>query len=158
MPISCECCVLSGTDRCDGPIPSPGESYRACVFVLECGHIQKLRSTSTISGKKEIRIRKEERKRKNTWLDTLRIPIFNIAPKLIITDVALINVGAQQIMFLKCRCVACCPMLFASVTSSENHLAHPRPNQISMKAILRTCTKDSRNYSSIYVQHTASVV
>jgi hypothetical protein len=31
MFVSCECCVLSGTDLCDGPIPRPGETYRVCV-------------------------------------------------------------------------------------------------------------------------------
>ena len=32
---SCECCVLSGRDLCDGPISRPEESYRLwCVIVL----------------------------------------------------------------------------------------------------------------------------
>jgi len=38
-----------------------------------------------MSRKKEIRLRKKERKkeskRKNTWLDTLRTPVYNMAPK-----------------------------------------------------------------------------
>ena len=29
----CECCVLSGTGLCDGPIPCPEEPYRVCVCV-----------------------------------------------------------------------------------------------------------------------------
>jgi hypothetical protein len=30
--VSCECCVLSGRDLCDGPITRPEESYRVwCV-------------------------------------------------------------------------------------------------------------------------------
>jgi hypothetical protein len=33
MSVSCECLVLSGRDLCDGPIPRPEESYRACVCV-----------------------------------------------------------------------------------------------------------------------------
>ena len=28
MSVFCECCVSSGRDLCDGPIPRPGESYR----------------------------------------------------------------------------------------------------------------------------------
>jgi hypothetical protein len=31
MSLSCECCVLSGRDLCDGPIPRPEESYRVCM-------------------------------------------------------------------------------------------------------------------------------
>ena len=32
----CECCVLSGSDICDGPIPRPEESYRLwCVIVWD---------------------------------------------------------------------------------------------------------------------------
>jgi hypothetical protein len=48
MSVFCECCVLSGTGICDGPIPRAGESYRerererecvcvcVCVCVIEC--------------------------------------------------------------------------------------------------------------------------
>jgi len=28
MDVSCEFCVISGRDLCDGPIPRPEESYR----------------------------------------------------------------------------------------------------------------------------------
>jgi hypothetical protein len=39
MFVSCECCVLSGTGLCDGPIPRPEESYRLwCVF--ECDQVK----------------------------------------------------------------------------------------------------------------------
>jgi hypothetical protein len=31
MSLYCECCVLSGRDLCDGPIPRPEESYRVCI-------------------------------------------------------------------------------------------------------------------------------
>ena len=31
MSLSCECCVLSGRDLCDGPIPRPEKSYRVCL-------------------------------------------------------------------------------------------------------------------------------
>jgi hypothetical protein len=32
MYVSCECCVLSGSGLCDGPITRPEESYRVwCV-------------------------------------------------------------------------------------------------------------------------------
>jgi hypothetical protein len=31
MSVSCECCVLSGRDLCDGLITLPEESYRVCV-------------------------------------------------------------------------------------------------------------------------------
>ena len=34
MPVSCECCVLSGRDLCDGPITRPDESYRVCLCVF----------------------------------------------------------------------------------------------------------------------------
>ena len=35
MSVSCECCVFSGRGLCDGPIPSPEESYRLwCVIVF----------------------------------------------------------------------------------------------------------------------------
>ena len=37
MSVSCECCELSGRGFCDGPIPSPEESYRVvCVCVCVC--------------------------------------------------------------------------------------------------------------------------
>jgi hypothetical protein len=29
-----DCCVLSGRDLCDGPIPRPEESYRLCCVIL----------------------------------------------------------------------------------------------------------------------------
>jgi hypothetical protein len=31
MPVSCECCVLSGRGLCDGPFPRSEESYRVCM-------------------------------------------------------------------------------------------------------------------------------
>jgi hypothetical protein len=31
-----ECCVLSGRDPCDGPIPYPEESYSVCMCVCVC--------------------------------------------------------------------------------------------------------------------------
>jgi hypothetical protein len=34
MSVSCECCVLSGSGLCDGPIHRPEESYRVYVGVL----------------------------------------------------------------------------------------------------------------------------
>jgi hypothetical protein len=30
VSVCCECCVLSGRGLCEGPIPRPEESYRAC--------------------------------------------------------------------------------------------------------------------------------
>ena len=34
--VSCECCVLSGSGICDGPIPRPEKSYRMwCVIVYD---------------------------------------------------------------------------------------------------------------------------
>ena len=34
--VCCKCCVLSGRDLCDGPIPRPEESYRLwCVIVCD---------------------------------------------------------------------------------------------------------------------------
>jgi hypothetical protein len=36
MSVSCECCVLSGTGLCDGPIPRPEKSYRVSVCVCVC--------------------------------------------------------------------------------------------------------------------------
>jgi hypothetical protein len=37
MPLSCECCGLSGIGLCDGPIICPEESYRVlCVYVWVC--------------------------------------------------------------------------------------------------------------------------
>jgi len=33
MFVSRECCVLSGTGSCDGPIPRPEKSYRMCICV-----------------------------------------------------------------------------------------------------------------------------
>jgi len=34
VSVSCECCVLSGTSLCDGPITRPEDSYRVwCVWV-----------------------------------------------------------------------------------------------------------------------------
>jgi hypothetical protein len=40
MPVSCECCVLSGRGLCDGPMTRPGESYGVwCVLsVIEGPH------------------------------------------------------------------------------------------------------------------------
>jgi len=36
MPVSCECCVLSGSGLCVGLITRPEESYRLwCVIVCE---------------------------------------------------------------------------------------------------------------------------
>ena len=34
MSVSCDCCVVSGRSLCDGPIPSPEESYRLWCFVV----------------------------------------------------------------------------------------------------------------------------
>jgi hypothetical protein len=34
--VTCECCVLSGRDLCDGLIHRPEESYRVCVCVCVC--------------------------------------------------------------------------------------------------------------------------
>jgi hypothetical protein len=34
ISVSCECCVLSGRDLCDGPIPHPEESYRLWCFIM----------------------------------------------------------------------------------------------------------------------------
>jgi hypothetical protein len=34
MDVSCECCVLSGTGLCDGPITLPEESYRVWRLYL----------------------------------------------------------------------------------------------------------------------------
>ena len=39
MSVSCECCVLSGTGLCNGPIPCPDESYQMWS-VIECDAIQ----------------------------------------------------------------------------------------------------------------------
>jgi len=39
MSLSCVCCVLSGTDLCDGPITRPEESYWLCVCATECDHV-----------------------------------------------------------------------------------------------------------------------
>ena len=36
MSVSCNCCVLSLTGLCDGPISRPGESYRvSCVTMCD---------------------------------------------------------------------------------------------------------------------------
>jgi hypothetical protein len=35
VSVSCEC-VLSRRGPCDGPIPRPEKSYRACVCVIQC--------------------------------------------------------------------------------------------------------------------------
>jgi hypothetical protein len=32
MSVSCGCCVLSGSGLCDGPIPRPEMTYRACMW------------------------------------------------------------------------------------------------------------------------------
>ena len=40
MPVSCECCVLSGRGLCDGLIARPEESYRLRVNVIECDQVQ----------------------------------------------------------------------------------------------------------------------
>jgi hypothetical protein len=40
MFVSCDCCVLSGTDLCDGPIPRPGESYRVRLCPCVCDQVQ----------------------------------------------------------------------------------------------------------------------
>jgi hypothetical protein len=34
MSVSCECCVLSGGDLCDGPIRRPEESFRLCCVIV----------------------------------------------------------------------------------------------------------------------------
>ena len=36
MPVSCECCVLSGRGFCDGLMTCPEKSYRICVCVCVC--------------------------------------------------------------------------------------------------------------------------
>jgi hypothetical protein len=36
MSASCECCDLSDSGLCDGPITRPEESYRVCVCLMEC--------------------------------------------------------------------------------------------------------------------------
>jgi hypothetical protein len=36
MSVSCECCVLSGTVLCDGPITCPEESYRFWCVLTVC--------------------------------------------------------------------------------------------------------------------------
>ena len=33
ISVCCECCVLSGSGLCDGPIPRPEEPYHVCVCV-----------------------------------------------------------------------------------------------------------------------------
>ena len=40
MSLSCECCVLSGTDLCDGAITRPEESYWLCVCETVCDQVQ----------------------------------------------------------------------------------------------------------------------
>ena len=45
MDVCCECCVISGKDLCDGPIPRPEKPYRLwCVFVcdLETSRMRRL--------------------------------------------------------------------------------------------------------------------
>jgi hypothetical protein len=37
LNVSCECCVLSGRDLCDGLTTHPGESYRVFVIQCDCG-------------------------------------------------------------------------------------------------------------------------
>ena len=37
LSVCCECCVLSGRDLCNGPIPRPDESSTVCG-VSECDH------------------------------------------------------------------------------------------------------------------------
>jgi len=44
MTVSCQCCVLSGTDICDGPIILAEEPYSVCG-VSECD-----RKDSTVGG------------------------------------------------------------------------------------------------------------
>ena len=36
----CECCVLSGTGLCDGPLSRPEKPYRMCGCVIECDKVQ----------------------------------------------------------------------------------------------------------------------
>ena len=82
-----------------------------------------------MSIRKDIRLikkeRKKERERKNTWLDTLRTPVYNIAPKVIINNVALINVGAQQMMLLKCP--TCGMLLDAPYLGDQFKVESPSP-------------------------------
>ena len=56
MSVCCECCVLSGTGLCDGPIPRPRESYRVSVrhCVIRCNN----NPVPTVSRYKEVRLRK----------------------------------------------------------------------------------------------------
>jgi len=36
LSVSCECCVQSGSGRCNRPITRPEETYRVCVRVCAC--------------------------------------------------------------------------------------------------------------------------
>ena len=59
LSLSSECCVLSGRDPFDGPIPRPEKSYRVCVSlsVIKCNnnhlHLQWV-------GRKRPRLRKKD--------------------------------------------------------------------------------------------------
>jgi hypothetical protein len=50
LPISCECCVLSSRGLCNGQIPHPEDSYRECIFTIECDEVQKLTSTPAMNS------------------------------------------------------------------------------------------------------------
>jgi hypothetical protein len=45
MPVSCECCVMSGRGLCDELVPRPEESYRLWCVSNVCDH-----ETSTKRG------------------------------------------------------------------------------------------------------------
>jgi len=49
MFVCCECFVFSGGDFCDGSIPPPEESYRACVCVTEFYQVQEKPPTHKIN-------------------------------------------------------------------------------------------------------------
>jgi len=59
MSISCEWCVLSGRDICDGPIPSPEVSYSVRLCMYGVWSSTTITSTPTISEWKEVKTNKE---------------------------------------------------------------------------------------------------
>jgi hypothetical protein len=58
---SCECCLWSGKDVCDGPIPRLEESYRVCV----CASLSVIRCNNNPLHLQCVRRRGETKKETN---------------------------------------------------------------------------------------------